>query len=365
MPIAFEEIEAAYIEGASIPFERPQIICAFKFVERMLGLDWIRSRLTCRASDVPGWPCLDVLSIAQDLWAVAEAPGLSDVLRKICDGDHSARSELTAAAICVGGDPQHVKVEFGVQALVDGRPKVPDFRVRKNFERWTWVEVHQPQESEAQGKVDAVNAHLGKVLFGLIPPGRSTEILIERFPTAPEIEAIERCVRESLNDPLPSQRQLADFAIVISNVPSNLMPDDGKHRLSVAHIEHCADGQLRLLLIRHAFEDARLIQILQKEGRQLPRQEPCLVMLDSWNAWGRDPDWLKVIRRRFQPTVHTRISAVALFLASFSLVPAGGKAPLRVARAVTNPYADVQAPTWLLDNFAVLIPAHAIEKSSG
>jgi hypothetical protein len=87
-------------------------------------------------------------------------------------------------------------------------------------------------------------------------------------------------------------------------------------------------------------------------------------MLDSWNAWGRDPDWLKVIRRRFQPTVHTRISAVALFLASFGLV-ANGKAPLRVARAVTNPYADVQAPTWLLDNLAALVPAHAIERGSG
>jgi hypothetical protein len=369
MPLTWEEIEARFLCGARFAFDDSEIREAFHFVEETLGREWIERRASPipGQASIPGDGCIDVVSIYREILSVRGAPGLDKVLAKIGNDDLSARSELSAAHLCVRGT-EDIEIQFGVPVTIGEKQRVPDFRLRRADEPWTWVEVTRPRESMAQAEAEAINDRLSG-LFTDAPRGRRSEIIIQRRPDQHEIAEIENRFRASAGWTVPNQEHIGDFAILIAvsfehaaHTPS-AVEDEGVQRLCRFIVEGGNDHERRELMIRQAFTDERIEDLLKKEAEQLPPGGPGIVMFATWTAWDQRPAWLPAIQRRFQPNQHTRVSAAILFLAGRGAVGAG-IGPVHAARVVPNIRADRAAPDWLLERFTALIPAHAEERAS-
>ena len=100
------------------------------------------------------------------------------------------------------------------------------------------------------------------------------------------------------------------------------------------------------------FEDRRAEQILTTEARQLPTGAPGVVIVDLNDAGGGWNVWEGLIRRRFQPAIHTRISGVVLFMSGVEPGTAGERLQFYV-KVISNPHATTTAiPEWIQDNLA-------------
>jgi hypothetical protein len=102
----------------------------------------------------------------------------------------------------------------------------------------------------------------------------------------------------------------------------------------------------RHVAVRVPYADARAEQFLTTEARQLPTDAPGLVMVEMARAPGGFRSWEPLLRRRFQPAIHTRVGAICLF--SSGLFPTdAGEAALFEAKVITNDHARMPLPPWI------------------
>jgi hypothetical protein len=87
--------------------------------------------------------------------------------------------------------------------------------------------------------------------------------------------------------------------------------------------------------------------MLTKEARQLPSGERGLIMISGPSSKKEFQVWEPLIRRRFQPKIHTRVGGVCLF--DGGMVPApDAKSDWKIqAHLILNPYAKLALPTWI------------------
>jgi hypothetical protein len=104
----------------------------------------------------------------------------------------------------------------------------------------------------------------------------------------------------------------------------------------------------RHLHVRMPFSDERAAELMEREASQLPRDAPGLIMIDVGSAPGAFRDWEPLIRRRFQPTLNTRVGGVCLFNSGLTLTPGGG-ACLSQTKLLINPHARVPLPSWVIE----------------
>jgi hypothetical protein len=90
----------------------------------------------------------------------------------------------------------------------------------------------------------------------------------------------------------------------------------------------------------------RAERFLTDESKQLPKEGPGLVMISGPSSRNELRVWEALVRRRFQPKMHTRVSGVCLF--------AGGMTPFDkryewVVRThlVRNEFAKTALPNWI------------------
>jgi hypothetical protein len=69
-------------------------------------------------------------------------------------------------------------------------------------------------------------------------------------------------------------------------------------------------------------------------------------MINVANSGGSFAAWSSLISRRFQPQIHTRVSAVCLFWGG-SVPSQGGYTYLLEPNLLTNPHARSQLPNWI------------------
>ncbi len=53
-----------------------------------------------------------------------------------------------------------------------------------------------------------------------------------------------------------------------------------------------------------------------------------------------------MLRRRLQPSIHTRVSAICMFHSGIELTPTDGLAMIHRARLLLNPHATFELPAW-------------------
>jgi hypothetical protein len=120
-------------------------------------------------------------------------------------------------------------------------------------------------------------------------------------------------------------------------------------RLSTARTAHI-DGQDRHIVVRWPFIDMRAEKVFRDETVQLPTDVPGLIMIFTSGNVGAMKTWRAPIERRFQPTLHTRVSAVCLF--SSGLLPTEQGEDWRVqCKLLLNPHATHPLPSWIVEQF--------------
>src|SRR5207245_6707038 len=115
--------------------------------------------------------------------------------------------------------------------------------------------------------------------------------------------------------------------------------------MGLAHIVSRGGAPHQQVSVNVPFTDERAGDILRREAKQLPESGLGLIMIDVGNVIGSFQDWEAIFRRRFQPTQHTRISAVCLFEGSSTPTEAGYNWLLHT-KLITNAHAQFQLPAW-------------------
>ena len=106
------------------------------------------------------------------------------------------------------------------------------------------------------------------------------------------------------------------------------------------------DEPSRHISVRMPFADERAEAFMTGEARQLSTDAPGLIMIGMAHAAGGMKVWEPLILRRFQPTIHTRVSAVCLFGGGMVSTTAG-EAILDETKLLVNPHARFSLPLWI------------------
>ncbi len=123
--------------------------------------------------------------------------------------------------------------------------------------------------------------------------------------------------------------------------------------------EHQGITDHRHILVRWPFTDMRAEDMLHAEAKQLPTNAPGMVMIQTAGAVGAMKAWRGLIQNRFQPTMHTRVSAVCLFTSSVNAAESGEKWKPE-CKLILNPYARRPLPGWIVDQLGQF-PSHEID----
>src|SRR5438128_3819670 len=146
----WEEINTDWLVGNHLAVPSEETVAAFNRAQRVLGLDWIEASRTHSGVQVRGTqPTLHVVTVGQMLSSLEGVSGKEELIEKLRTGDFSAFAELTAVHLIQSREP-HAMIELGPVTQVGTHVRKPDFRLRREDEPWTYVEVTQPDVAEAQ-----------------------------------------------------------------------------------------------------------------------------------------------------------------------------------------------------------------------
>jgi hypothetical protein len=107
----------------------------------------------------------------------------------------------------------------------------------------------------------------------------------------------------------------------------------------------------RHLVVRLPFSDERAAQMVHDEAQQLPGDAPGLIMIGVGAVPEALREWEPLIKRRFQPTINTRVAGVCLFSSGVVLTVDGAACPSQT-KLVVNPRATVPLPPWVTETIA-------------
>jgi len=267
---------------------------------------------------------------------------------------------VTAVHLIRSGETK-ATIELGPITQVGTHDRKPDFRLQRDDEPWTYVEVTQPDVAEAQMRAQSMLNRLAD-LVQPIKKSFSLEVFLRREPTDSEIIALADLVPQFCLLEGDQSKDLPGLAILSLNAsaPGLVVPRDhpgepNVPRLGYAKAIYGSDEPHRHIAVRMAYADDRAEDFLRKEAKQLPKDSPGLAMVQMSRAPGGIKSWEPILRRRFQPNLHTRVSAVCLFQSGHELTP-DGEAWIPETKLISNPHARFPLPAWIIDALAKAAP---------
>jgi hypothetical protein len=367
MPWTWAEIENDWLIGSRLALPPQAVVDAFNRVERVFGRDWIETSRLNQGSPVQGTsPTLHVIIKAHEVAALDGLAGAERLLDLLHQNDPAAGAEATAIHLLRTARPDIV-VELYQSIWVGERLRQPDFRVREPGGAWAYVEVTQPDASEAQQRVEAV---MGRVAGPLRDLKRSfaLEVFLRREPTDDEVEALVRQLPsfcsldgaqvEGLPDGLGLLllNQSRPGEVVLRDQPG----EAAFPRLCRTRVIGGSTEPHRHIIVRLAYADERAVRFLEAEAKQLPREHPGLIMIQMGRAPGGVRAWGPLLRRRFERGFHTRVGAVCLFEGGMEGTP-DGEAWAPRTKWVVNPHAALPLPSWINQALQSFLPANGSE----
>jgi len=345
---SIDEIETNFLRGRidTIALAPEVVLANFERVENILGRDWIMSEMSGRGLA----PTMHVIGMGLRLAALEGIDQTEQLIEHIRRGDQNADAELTAIYLIRSPRPS---AQFQLYPEVGSRKA--DFRVRDDDEQWTTVEVTQPTTSQERQRVQNILRRLTEALSKM-DCQFTLEVLFRREPTEEEIAVL--CDRLPEFCRLGEQKQ-AELAgelgfLFLNQLPLGQLVNRQIPQLGDTPLIGLAmfagggqgGGPHHQVSVRIPFTDERAEEILRAEARQLPDQGVGLIMVDVAHASGSFQAWESLIRRRFQPTIHTRVSGVCLF--EGGMVPTDqGYDWLLHTKLITNPHAQLPLPVWI------------------
>lgn len=348
----FDEIERDWLAGSRLAFSSEAIVAGFNLAEKMLGRQWVEASRISSGSVVRGSaPTLRVANMGRRLAAIGDAPyGADSLVERIRRGHQSAEAELTAL---------YLLRSRRSGTTVDLYPAVgereADFRICGDDGPWTYVEVTQPNISEAENEARKVLEGLAALLLAVKKPF-ALEVFLRKEPTEHELALLRGRVPEFCKQEGVHREELANelgMLLLNNSAPGQVILQDHpgeekRPRISMAKAIVGPDEPHRHVAVRMAFADERADAFLTKEARQLPKDAPGLIMVQMSHVSGGFKSWEPILRRRFQPALHTRVCAVCLFSSGLLPTPEG-EAWLPQTKLIDNPYSRLALPSWIAD----------------
>jgi hypothetical protein len=354
MTYTWQEIEQDWLGGSSGLAASPEdVVSAFNAVASLFGREWVdASRIRGGAVGGGTSPTLYIVTLARLLGALDGVPNATALLDKVREGHPDARAELIAIYLLRAGNSE-VLVEVEPEVRVGERDRKPDFRTRVSDESWTYVEVTNPNSSEAQ---EDVSRGLEKLtsLVNDCSGSFALEVFLKREPTAGELDLIATEVEQGHQAVGQSEVELpSGLGTLFWNhqLPGTVVLDDHGQpytpRLSRASVIAGAHEH-RHIAVRWPFTDTRAETFIRHEARQLPTDAPGLIMIYTSGAVGAMKAWRALIERRLQPNLHTRVSAVCLFSTGQVLTEEGGDWRVE-CKIIPNHHARFPLPSWIIE----------------
>ena len=212
----WEHIDREWLAGSRIAVSPDEVVQAFITAERFLGLDWIESCRTSGGSTGSGsGPTLSVVVMGQKLQSIEGLVGSDALIARLRQGDRAAVAELTSIYLCRRNIP-NVTVEIGVDVDIAGRTRKPDFRICRDDNDWTYVEVAAPDTSFAQQRAEKV-LHKIAELLDVLPTGSTVEVFLRREPTDDEINLVTSATASLAKLTGSASRDLPGLALLLLN----------------------------------------------------------------------------------------------------------------------------------------------------
>lgn len=329
----------------SLQVETELALEAFVTLDALFGTEWIREWV----ADTRG-PAVTLRLIVLGICAkvLPGATNTASLLEKLKRREPSAIAEVKALALCV----RHPDIQAEVEPLVKrpGRPhpRCPDFRIRKGSDAWTYVEVSAPNagkfrtslETHLLALINELNLHLGgrDVRVTLAGPNVDAQTVAEAVAALKTMGQGSRVLSDG------SIISLAQSGIALVDHPSKIA--DGFHLVLTQGGRK--QEQIRITV---PFTDERAAAILEAEAKQLPDDSPTVIMIEGTSLHGSIADWTKLLRRRLQPNINTRIGALCIFTHDIAITtdPLGLRMDTS-AVMVDNPHARFPVPSWVLQD---------------
>lgn len=337
-------IERDLLLGKINIIARPEweVIDAIDRAQRKLGDDWIASQ----ARNQKGLaPTMRIVGMGLRLHAVEKVPGSEELLTRLRGQDSSADAELTAVYLFRSGSR-----DIEIELFPPVGKRIADFRMRKGSEEWTTVEVTQATESAEQKRLTGTMKRLANALKSLSFPF-SLEVILLREPTEQETRRLcETLPQFCESRETQSARLYNDLGwLLLNRAPPGQLPNSEiPETADLPSIGVAAFFRVdQVVAARICFSDDRAEKLLKTEAKQLPSGKRGLIMISGPSSDKELSVWKPLIRRRFQPTLHTRIGGVCLF--DGGMVPApNAKSDWRIqAHLLLNPHAKKALPSWI------------------
>jgi hypothetical protein len=363
MPYTWQEIRDDWLGGAnSLAMSPDKVVASFNRVAEEFGDEWIEASRTRNGSTSRGLQStLRIISLGQMFLAVGRPAGSGALLEKIRKRKIDAWAELCGMYL-LSSDKPDITVEVEPEVTVGSRRRRPDFRVRSGDEPWTYVEVTLASRNSAAQK--AILGSLDRLihLVDSCTGSYALEVFLKREPGDQELDLIESLIREQHAAMGQAEAELPSGlgTLYWNQYPPGFVTLDDHGEPYTPRLGATAaalhNGEHRHILVRWPFTDMRAEDMLTAEARQLPRDAPGIVMIQTSGAVGAMKTWRAIIERRFQPRMHTRVSAVCLFTSSVQSPDSGGHW-LPECKLILNSHARSPLPDWIANQLK-RFPSH-------
>jgi hypothetical protein len=350
MPWLWEEIEQDWLAGGVVVDAPEVVVDAFNRVEARFGRAWIEASRQQEGSIGPvrgTLPTLNVIVLGQQLRALEGSSGCGALLRKLRDREPSANAEL--AAIWLASHDQTVELECEPEVEISRRLRKSDFRLRRDADPWSYVEVTQPNRSAAELSVRAAMTALAS-LIETTTGTYTAEVFFLRLPEPGELVAVRSMLEDAEARLKTGEISLPDDLGVIylnASPPGLAVVDNHGYptvpRLGDARVVAENGEPVRQISVRMPYFDLRGHQFLATEASQLPEDAPGLIMIQTSGAPGAIKEWLPVLEGELELDLYRQVSGVCLFQSGFY----AGESWRVSTKLILNPGAVHRLPEWL------------------
>jgi len=193
--------------------------------------------------------------------------------------------------------------------------KEPDCRINLN-NQIIYIEITHRNRSEKLKKGIEITGKVAR-LAGETFKGSHAKIAILRLPTDNELKRITHWLQNIGNISEGKLDNLAYFYLDTIESPLNKKDRLNKYIPSHSHYATFAKKGMKGTAGLY-IDDIVAKEILEREAQQLPKQYPGIICIDTSSVSCGYENWIPLIKRRFQPKINKRISAVLLFSISLS-----------------------------------------------
>lgn len=349
----WKEIEEDWLAGSALALPPEVIVEAFERVEAHFGRPWIEASRMHEGGIGPArgsMPTLNIVTLGRQFAILEHVDDYGKLLKKLRDRDASAYAELSA--IWIAGNNQALEIEYEPQATVSGRTRKSDFRIRRDKEPWTYVEVTQPNRSAAQERMHTVMDQLTRTIE-VTAGSYAAEAFFLRLPESSEVEYVCAVLEKEGTLSGAHENTLPDGLGVIyfnNSQPGQFVVDDhgfpNVPRLGEARAVGEIGGPVRQIVVRMPYFDTRGNQFLATEAAQLAGDAPGLIMVQTSGAPGALKEWVPVIEDEFQLELYRQVSGVCLFTGGHYPADQGAEQRFET-KLILNSRAKHQLPVWL------------------